>query len=160
MTAQTLTTEDPRTCPLAIGDLVRLDEFSGSRAQQALTFRVTEVKAATARSAATYSIVPTVGGKGLRAFREQLIKAESTGAVVETVDFIPTEGQTLAIKDEHITRLRGYTKGTVLVALAIKPGTVKAAVMNNATGRYWASIPLAMVRPATTEEIIAHVTKG
>jgi hypothetical protein len=152
-------TADPRTDELAVNDLVRLAEFVGSKTQQGLTWRVTAINPPTGRRAfGTYSIVPTIGGKGLRAERDMLLKTNESGAVVQVIEFDPSEGQTLVVKDEHLRRIPGYTKGDVLVVLAVKPGAVKAALLNRGTGRYWPSLPLTALRPTTKQELVEYVT--
>jgi len=141
---------------ITVGDLVRLDEFSGTKAQQAVTWKVTAINPPTARRECSVTIQPVEGGPSMRARRAQLIPVGESGAVVQTVDYSPEITHTVVVRDEYLSRLRGYTPGTVLVVLGVKPGTVKAGVLNSSTGRYWASLPIVMLRRATREELSAH----
>ena len=126
----------------AVGDLVRLAEDVGTKAQRATVWRVTALVPVKGQNRTDYSLEPVSGGRGLRAQAVHLDPADD--ATVLQMAALPAAerlyvGTVVVAKPE--ARLRGADPFTRLVVIAEgTDGTVRVAKLGGDGGRYWTKV--------------------
>lgn len=108
------------------GDIVRLDEYVGTKAQQKMLWRVTEVRSGTGGT--QVSIEPVTGGRGLRANPVQLRPASP--AEVAAANNVPTAPK---VQPGTVVTLQGKV-GTFVVTALSTAGTCSISPLGGGRG--------------------------
>lgn len=131
-----------------VGDLVRLGEFVGTKAQAKVVWKVERRVPVAGRT--DYAVVPVTGGRGLRAQASHLVPAsEADKARYANAPEVPKVFVGTVIEVAPRT-LRGAADGTRFVVLNVNTdGTVKVAVLGGDEGRYYPKCPIAACKIVT-----------
>lgn len=132
----------------AVGDIVRLAPDVGTRAQQALIWRVTKLVPVRGQHRIDYAVEPINGGRGLRVQPTHLDPADAkTAAMAQSM---PTAerfvvGTVVVARPE--ARLRGADPFMRLVVIGeAADGTVKVTRLGGDNGRYWTKVRTAVLQ--------------